>query len=303
MHATIKFCLSPIGQKQSILAGGNGKEIQSIQVEKDDPLFKEVLEFATVGSDGSIVWDRNYWDSRFDVIPTVADLLADWKTRVKAKADKEAAEKAEQLTATLAVLSEKKTRTTILGADVHGIKYFTADWPWNADKSVVESPAAIQWLAELQAGKEDAIRRFNELLAQQEKERREALGMEENDIDLSIEDGALASVPKGCWESHSRGKNWLAIINISPSSPGGLARDFATKAKGSSYYLVPTWQVGDAVEFGADYYSGGGRKRPTRWYGFVVRILPDRVILRETSTGKAAVKEGKEFVTNQIIEV
>ena len=88
----------------------------------------------------------------------------------------------------------------------------------------------------------------------------------------------------------------MAVVTVSPSSPGGLGRDFADKAKGEFYYIVPTLTKGDAVEFGADYYSGAGRKTTERWYGFVVAVTPEALLLRPCGTGKAAVNGGQKFV-------
>ena len=34
--------------------------------------------------------------------------------------------------------------------------------------------------------------------------------------------------------------------------------------------MRPTLNVGEAVEFGADYYTGSGKKSAKRWYGFIL---------------------------------
>src|SRR5262249_14392556 len=134
---------------------------------------------------------------------------------------------------------------------------------------------------------------------------RAANNLEDGDIALRIEEGALATVPPNCWESHKRGKNWFARIEINPAKPGGLERDFHAKAHGAYYYLLPTLAAGDAVEFGADYYSGGGRKSPTRWYGYYVRTIaatetaPAYLVLRECASGKDAVKQGNASRSNK----
>jgi predicted transcriptional regulator len=44
--------LSKEGQKKSLLSGGDGKAIQTIEVGQDGPFFKEYLTYATVDSDG-----------------------------------------------------------------------------------------------------------------------------------------------------------------------------------------------------------------------------------------------------------
>ena len=102
---------------------------------------------------------------------------------------------------------------------------------------------------------------------------------------------ALIEVP--IWRPGKTAKNWLAVIAIDPSQSGGLDRQFARKAKGDDYlYIVPDWHLGDAVEFGAD-----GRNERCRWYGYVVRIGQDHVVLHKCLDGKAAVREGKVFAT------
>jgi hypothetical protein len=191
-------------------------------------------------------------------------------------------------------------------------------WSYPADETVKSSPEALAWIAELNAANDaakitweaDHARKKADdeakdaVAAAKEDARRAALGMASGEIDLEIEDGALTEVPAGCWENHKRGRNWMATITVNPASPGGLDRDFSSKAKGSSYYLIPSLSPGDAIEFGADYYSGSGRKNGNRWYGYVVRIIPETgdsvgsLILREIAGGKTAVKAGQKFAAS-----
>ncbi|MCX7910007.1 MAG: hypothetical protein N2505_00275 [Endomicrobia bacterium] len=89
-------------------------------------------------------------------------------------------------------------------------------------------------------------------------------------FEMEIENGAFITVP--VYESHKRGKNWFARIEKNPRSPSGLDREFASHARGEYYYIVPNWNVGDVVEFGADYYTSGGRKHPYREYGVIIEI-------------------------------
>lgn len=89
---------------------------------------------------------------------------------------------------------------------------------------------------------------------------------------FKIENGALVEVP--IYETHRRGKNWLAKIQKDPKSPGGLKREFMENAKGSYYYLINGLSVGDVVEFGADYYTVSGKKGANRVYG-IIRLLTD----------------------------
>ena len=54
MNATITYRLSSAGQKASILSGGNGKNEQTITVERDHPEFARVLARATVNPTGRL---------------------------------------------------------------------------------------------------------------------------------------------------------------------------------------------------------------------------------------------------------
>lgn len=83
---------------------------------------------------------------------------------------------------------------------------------------------------------------------------------------LRVEMGALLDVP--IYEPHKRGKNWLAVIELDPASPGGLKRRFFPRARGEYYYFIEPGTY--AVEFGADYYSSSYKKHPNRVYGVLV---------------------------------
>lgn len=109
---------------------------------------------------------------------------------------------------------------------------------------------------------------------------------------LRYEIVAGASQDAPVYESHKRGKNWMAVIRLDPTAPNGLGRVFVPKAKGDdNYYIVEgAVQAGDAIEFGADYYTGGGSKQATRWYGVVVSITDKEIVLAETATAKKAIK-------------
>lgn len=85
-------------------------------------------------------------------------------------------------------------------------------------------------------------------------------------VKLKVEKGALLEVP--VYKSHKRGKNWLAIIELDPASPGGLKRRFLPRARGEYYYFIEPGTY--PVEFGADYYSSSYRKYPNRVYGVLV---------------------------------
>lgn len=113
-------------------------------------------------------------------------------------------------------------------------------------------------------------------------------------VTLKVEDGALTQVP--VYETHRRGKNWLAVIAPDPKSPGGLKRTFVERAKGSYYYMADTLKPGDPVEFGADYYTGSGHKQVCRWYGVVVDVRPDAVVLEHMPGPKSAFARSREII-------
>ncbi len=71
-----------------------------------------------------------------------------------------------------------------------------------------------------------------------------------------VENGAMLTAP--VYESHRRGRNWMAVINADPSSPGGLSREFVERGKGKYYYIVDEDIVGKPVEIaGRDFARGG----------------------------------------------
>lgn len=121
-------------------------------------------------------------------------------------------------------------------------------------------------------------------------------------IRLKVENNALTNVP--IWEGHKRGKNWFAVISLDPLSPGGLKRKFAKKAKGDYYYMMPDFlQVGDAVEFGADYYTGGGHRSANRWYGIVTDISIDYIELLPVKSSREACKKAEEYHQGKVLEL
>jgi hypothetical protein len=98
--------------------------------------------------------------------------------------------------------------------------------------------------------------------------------------EYSVEQGYLTDAP--IYEPHKRGKNWLAVIELDPDSPGGLMREFMKRGRGEDYYYsVKELEVGDVVEFGADYYSSGGHKSPRRVYAVVLDIKSNSLKLAE----------------------
>ena len=93
----------------------------------------------------------------------------------------------------------------------------------------------------------------------------------------SIEAGALLAVP--IYETHRRGKNWFATIAKDPAQPGGLARKFHRKANGKYFYMTNDVKLYDAIEFGADYYTGGGNPHRKREHAVVTSLDDDLMAL------------------------
>lgn len=334
MNVTVSYLLSQAGQKASLLAGGTGQQQQTITLAADDPLLPQVVALGEIDTAGNLLWNASkpvsslaYYS--FDQPQTVQSLLEYHAARRLQAQAAEQARLAEIHAATLQVLQERKVTRShqYARAEAGSVsrnavwESISPAWSYYRDQSVVESEEAKAWEAELEAQNQqakaqaelEAQQKLQDALAEQaraqaEKEAKEsarqawrtANDIADDDLPLRVEDGALVSVPPDCWESHSRGKNWLAIISSNPSQPGGLEREFQPKAKGDYYYLTSGLAAGQALEFGADYYSGSGRKSSRRWYGVVVaiRTLPrfggaegetaEYLILREAASGKAA---------------
>jgi len=112
--------------------------------------------------------------------------------------------------------------------------------------------------------------------------------MEKERFECKIELGALTDAPVYC--SHRRGKNWMAVISKDPKGPGGLRRRFLANARGQYYYMVEGLKVGDPVEFGADYYTSSGHRDPERWYGVVIELTADHIVIERYSTAVQAIE-------------
>lgn len=113
-------------------------------------------------------------------------------------------------------------------------------------------------------------------------------------FESSLEQGAMLNVP--VYESHRRGRNWMAIIRKDPKAPGGLARLFMEPAHGNYFYFVDGIKVGAPVEFGADYYTGGGSRSATRWYGVVVELDDEKIVIEQYSSAEEAIEASKKYV-------
>ena len=317
MNATVTYTLTSDGQKASLLSGGNGQRKQIIEVDSSHPLFARIVSDGNIGSDGSVSLTVTDYTECFDSPQTIESIFAAADARKARKEAEEQAAKNRLRQASQEVLDARRTKqypTTYSGVSA---TYTVPDWPYYGSSEVQESPEALAWIAELDAANEihaanekarqeaEEIARAEKkrLAAEKEAARRAALGLEDDEDTWKIEDGALTQCP--VWESHKRGKNWMASISINPASPGGLDRSFFAKAKGDSYYLIgvdgSSLSPGDAIEFGADYYSGSGRPSRDRWYGCVVRVVPATetesayVVLRQCNTGKDAVKQGQKI--------
>lgn len=89
--------------------------------------------------------------------------------------------------------------------------------------------------------------------------------------------GALQEVP--IYEEHKRGKNWLSVVSPDPTQPGGLKRERVPYAHGDYFYMVNGLRPGDVLEFGADYFTTGGKRIPRRLYAIVSAITDTELIL------------------------
>lgn len=94
---------------------------------------------------------------------------------------------------------------------------------------------------------------------------------------------ALLKAP--VYETHYRGKNWLAVIDVDGAAPGGLSRKFLPYAKGDCLYMIEQISLFDAVEFGADYTTSMGKTNPKRVYGVVVAFTESELVVRQYESG------------------
>jgi hypothetical protein len=110
---------------------------------------------------------------------------------------------------------------------------------------------------------------------------------------FKIENGALVEVP--IFEEHKRGKNWMAKISFDPRSPAGLSREFMVRARGKYFYMVEGLKVGDAIEFGADYYTTSRKRHTNRVYAAVVALTSTELTLELYSTSSEAIEAAKKI--------
>jgi hypothetical protein len=113
---------------------------------------------------------------------------------------------------------------------------------------------------------------------------------------FTLANGALLTAP--IYENHRRGSNWLAVIDIDATMPGGLERRFMTRGKGECICLVEQIGLFDAVEFAADYTTGAGNKQRNRWYGVVTAKTDDFLQIEQCDSGAKAVLRSKHLRTS-----
>jgi len=333
MKTLIKFRLSEAGRKAALLAGRCADEYQAVEVTPGTPEFAEVVAAGKIGSDtvtldcGQPIY-HGFGDPRVEAtawnhVPTVRELPDDQTRRTAALAAAVAAKEDAARQDALSVFAERRTVTRTgsygYGATNAGYEERLAAWAPTDAEAVRLVPEAAAWVAELtvanEAAKKAAEQRHLELkaeteaaaakakeeAAQAESERRASLGLEDGEFDYAVENGAIMRVP--CYDTGRRSKNWMATITVDPSKPGGLDRDFCEKAHGDAYYILPTLNPGDAIEFGADSYSSRGRKSPERAYRVVVRVeVQDGngyIVLRKCGTGKEACREGAKLAKQE----
>jgi hypothetical protein len=106
-------------------------------------------------------------------------------------------------------------------------------------------------------------------------------------LKLPCANGALLQVP--LFEKHHRGTNWMAVIDVDGTSPGGLGRKFIDRGKGECFYLIEQVQLFDPIEFGADYTTSVGKRYRKRWFGVVTAKTEDYITAEECSKGVNAV--------------
>ena len=107
-------------------------------------------------------------------------------------------------------------------------------------------------------------------------------------MEIKIVDGVIEQAN---YESHKRGKNWVATVERNLQSIGGLDRDFWERR--GRYATVPDDLVpGQWIEMGGDYYSGGGNPTRDRKYFRVVAISGEALEVEEV--GKSDVGKNSE---------
>lgn len=102
-----------------------------------------------------------------------------------------------------------------------------------------------------------------------------------------LANGALLEVP--VFELEARGVNWMAVIDVDATLPGGLSRKWMPRGKGECFYTVEQLSLFDAVEFAADSTTLYNDKKRIRWYGVVVAKTDNYLLIEECASGARAV--------------
>lgn len=118
-----------------------------------------------------------------------------------------------------------------------------------------------------------------------------ALKTETGLLKLPCVNNALLAVP--IWEE-KRGTNWLAVIDIDGTMPGGLSRRWLNRGRGECYFLVEQLAPFDPIEFGADRTAWSGNKVRNRWYGVVIEKTEAYLLVEPVDSGAQAVLVSKE---------
>lgn len=87
-------------------------------------------------------------------------------------------------------------------------------------------------------------------------------------MNIDLDDYEWAEHPWFC--DRKRSRNWVAVVTQDRKSPGGLARKWCHKKRNGFVWCAENVEVGDVLEFGSDYYTFSGKKRPKRHYARVV---------------------------------
>ena len=113
--------------------------------------------------------------------------------------------------------------------------------------------------------------------------------------------GSLLKAP--IYEAHFRGKNWLAVVDIDGSCPGGLSRRFMPYGKGEVLYMIEQVGLFDAVEFAADYTTSVGRTRQNRFYGVIVAITETELVVRAYDSSADACIAAQKMRTSTVDKI
>jgi hypothetical protein len=105
---------------------------------------------------------------------------------------------------------------------------------------------------------------------------------------LRILEGGLLDAP--VWSAQKRARNWCATVRADPTAPGGMQRRFWNHGRGDIFrYIVATDLITlDVVEFGADQIAWSGNRHPDRFYGVVVELTKDKLVLAECPSASVA---------------